>query len=370
MGCVDGEGLEMMKEDRMRVLMVGPDRSVHGGISGVINNYFDAGLDRMIELCYIGTMVEGTKFTKLLQAVKAYFRFLVKLPKYDIVHVNMASDSSYYRKSVFIRTAKACHKKVIIHQHGGNFPEFYEKELSGRGRRSVQKVLSMGDAFLVLGTAWRDFFGTIIEKDRITVLPNALSIPKREEKRYGAHKILYMGRLCKTKGIGELLTVIPRIRDRYPDVRLYLAGIWEDGELKEQAASLKEYVTDLGWIGGEEKQRYLKECDIFVLPSYFEGQPVSVLEAMAYACGIVTTRTGSIPDMITENETGLFAESKDTKTLEESLAKLLEEPELTRRLGENARRKVEAEFSIDNNLKQLFSVYETLGCKEPHYEKR
>ena len=360
----------MMKDDRMRVLMVGPDRSVHGGISGVVNNYYDAGLKGMIDLCYIGTMVEGTKITKLLQAVKAYFRFLVKLPKYDIVHVNMASDSSYYRKSVFIRTAKACHKKVVIHQHGGNFPEFYEKELSDGGRERVKKVLSMCDAFLVLGTAWKDFFGTIIERDRITVLPNAIRIPECDEKQYGRQKILYLGRLCKTKGIGELLTVMPRISEQYPDVRLYLAGIWEDKELQKQAETLKEYVTDLGWISGEEKQQYLKECDIFVLPSYFEGQPVSVLEAMANACGIVTTRTGSIPDMIIEGETGIFTVPKDNKSLEEGLLKLLADSELCRKLGENARRKAEAEFSIDNNMKQLLAIYEAISYKEPHYEKR
>ena len=210
----------MMGKNRLKVLMVGPDRSVHGGISGVVNNYFDAGLDRMIDLCYIGTMVEGTKFKKLLQAAKAYIQFMAQISKYDIVHVNMASDSSYYRKSVFIKTAKACRKKVVIHQHGGNFPEFYEKELSIRGRKRVQKVLSMGDAFLVLGTAWEDFFGKIIGRERITVLPNAISIPECKEKQYGIHKILFLGRLCKEKGIGELLAVMPDLKMKYPNVRL------------------------------------------------------------------------------------------------------------------------------------------------------
>lgn len=359
-----------MRKDRLKVLMVGPDRSVHGGISGVVNNYFDAGLDRMIDLCYIGTMVEGTKLTKLLQAVKAYLRFLIELPKYDIIHVNMASDSSYYRKSVFIRTAKACHKKVVIHQHGGNFPEFYGKELSDRGRQRVRKVLSMGDAFLVLGTAWKDFFGTIIGRDRITILPDAIRIPERQVKQYGTHRILYLGRLCRAKGIGELLEAMPELRKQYPDVRLYLGGIWEDRELKARALALKECVTDLGWISGAEKQRYLRECDIFAMPSYFEGQSVSVLEAMANACGIVASRTGGIPDMIIEGETGLFAVPQDVKTLTEGLLKLLADPELCRTLGENARSKAEAEYSIDNNMKQLLAVYEGVSCGEPHDEKR
>ena len=359
-----------MENDRLKVLMIGPDRSVHGGISGVVNNYYNAGLDRMLELCYIGTMVEGTKRTKLLQAAKAYFCFLIKISAYDIVHVNVASDSSYYRKSVFIRTAKACRKKIVIHQHGGNFPEFYEKELSDRGRQHVKKVLSMGDAFLVLGTAWKEFFGTIIGREHITVLPNAVPIPKREEKQYGTHKILFLGRLCKEKGIGELLEVMPKLKAQYPDVRLYLAGIWEDRELKIRAERLKDCVTDLGWVDGAEKQRYLRDCDVFVLPSYFEGQPVSVLEAMAYACGIVTTKTGCISDMITEGDTGLYISPRDTKTLEESLSKLLTEPELCRMLGNNARRKVEAEFSIDNNMKQLLAVYESVSRRESYHEEK
>ena len=368
MGRADRERLKMMEKDRLKVLMIGPDRSVHGGISGVVNNYYDAGLDKRIELCYIGTMVDGSKWKKLVCAVKAYFRFLIKLPKYNIVHVNMASDASYYRKSVFVRTAGIYHKKIVIHQHGGNFVEFYEKDLSDAGRRRVKKLLSMGDAFLVLGTAWKDFFGTIIGRDKITIFPNAIQLPVLEKKQYGVHKILFLGRMCKEKGIGELLAVMPKIKEKYPDVHLYLGGIWEDQELQAEAAELKDYVTDLGWVGGVEKQNYLRECDIFVMPSYFEGQPVSILEAMANACGIVASRIGGIPDMIIEDETGILVMPQDTKTLEEGLCRLLAEPELCRKLGGNARRKIENEFSIEDNIKQLLAVYESISCGEQHHE--
>lgn len=66
----------MREQAKIKVLMIGPDRSVHGGISGVVNNYYEAGLDQKIDLCYIGTMVEGTKLHKLLKAAGAYFKFL------------------------------------------------------------------------------------------------------------------------------------------------------------------------------------------------------------------------------------------------------------------------------------------------------
>ena len=74
--------------------------------------------------------------------------------------------------------------------------------------------------------------------------------------------------------------------------------------------------------------------------------------------------------MVIEGETGLFTVPKDTKTLKESLSKLLADSELCRTLGENARRKAETEFSMDNNIKQLLTIYEVISCKESHHEKR
>lgn len=350
---------EMVK-DKVKVLMIGPDRSVRGGVSGMVNNYFDAGIEERVDLCYIGTMVDGSKCRKLWQAVRAYAQFLGKVLRYDIVHVNMASDSSYYRKSVFIRTARACRRKVVIHQHGGSFQEFYQQELSERGRRKARKVLSMGDAFLVLGTEWKNFFGTLIGEDRITVLPNAVRIPEKTEKQYGSHRILFLGRLCRAKGIEELLYAVRQLREKYPDLHLDLAGVWEDEKLRAQVRTLEGCVTEPGWVGGSRKQQYLRECDIFVLPSYFEGQPVSVLEAMANGCGIVASEVGDIPDMIIDGETGFLSRPQDAGSLMEKLDKLLADPALCRMLGENARRKAQADFSIESKLEQLLGIYESL----------
>lgn len=341
----------------LRVLMAGPDRSVHGGISGVVNNYYEAGLDKKIELCYIGTMVEGSKIRKLLKAAGAFVQFLLKLPKYEIVHVNVASDASYYRKSFFVRGAHLFHKKLVIHQHGGDFESFYHRQLNDKGRKNVKRVLSMGDAFLVLAPAWKEFFGTIIDKDKITVLPDAIEIPALVEKEYGQHKILFLGRLCEGKGIRELLAVLPALKKKYPSLKLYLGGIWEDKALEKLAKQQEDTITFLGWVSGEEKKKYLKECDIFVLPSYFEGQSVSLLEAMAYSCAIVASKTGGIPQMIIEGETGLFAEPKDEVSLYEGLDRLLSDAQLCKRLGTKARQKVEKEFSIEKNMEKLLHIY-------------
>lgn len=337
--------------------MIGPDRTVHGGISGVVNNYYDAGLDRKIDLCYIGTMTEGSKLRKLMKAISALVIFCLRVPGYQIVHVNMASDSSYYRKSVFIKAAGLFKKKIVIHQHGGDFEDFYYRQLSAKGRRKVDRVLSMGDAFLVLAPVWKEFFSHMTDADKITVLPDAIQVPKTGQKEYGQLKILFLGRLCREKGIEELLQAIPELKKSYPALHLYLGGIWEDKDLKEEAEKLSECVTWLGWISGAEKKKYLRRCDIFVLPSYFEGQSVALLEAMAYGCAIVASETGGIPQMILHDQTGILITPRDAGALKRGLERVLSDTELCRELGENARRRVQKDFSIDNNMEELLQIY-------------
>ena len=346
--------------ERIKVLMIGPDRSVHGGISGVVNNYYDAGITEKVDLNYIGTMVEGSRLRKLWQAVRAYVKFLAVLPQYPIVHVNVASDSSYYRKSLFIKAAKRAGKKIVIHQHGGDFETFYEKEQNDRGRAKIRQVLGMGDVFLVLSPVLEQFFKGILDPARVILFPNAVPVPDSLEKEYGKLRILFLGRLCKEKGLRELFSILPQLHEQFPQMRLLLGGIWEDEELRKEAEKMKEYVTDLGWLQGEAKKDYLRISDLFVFPTYFEGQPVSVLEAMAYQCGIVATNVGGIPQMIEPGRTGLLIEPQDPEGLKSALQKLLSDPELCEYLGKNARAKVQKEYSINKSLEELVKIYQRL----------
>lgn len=345
--------------EKPKVLMIGPARSVHGGISGVVNNYYDAGLAEKIKLCYIGTMVEGSKLRKLWQAFCALICFICKLPFYQIVHVNVASDASFARKSFFIRLAKIFGKKIVIHQHGGDFEGFY-KRLGNAGKATVKKVLFMGDVFLTLAPAYQEFFEEITGRRDILVFPDGIKIPRLYEKEYGQQKLLFLGRLCKEKGVCELLQAMKSLHHEFPSAKLYLGGIWEDKELKKQIQDCEDYITWLGWISGTDKECCLRECDIFVLPSYFEGQSVAILEAMAYSCAVVASEVGGIVQMVIQNETGLFVTPGDSLSLQEALRAVLSDRVLCRRLGEQARCKVKQEFSIEQNIEKLLAIYQEL----------
>ena len=348
---------------KINVLMVGPDRSVHGGISAVVNNLYDAGLDKMVNLTYIGTMKDGSRFRKLLVAIKAYMQFCRAVKHCDIVHVHFSSDASFWRKSLFIRKAHRVRKPIVLHQHGGDFRNFYYHDISERERKYVRDTLNMGSVMLVIGPEPQKLFQNIVDihKAPVLLIPNAIPIPPLTEHHYGQHRILFLGRICRDKGIRELLEAVSFLSKQYPDLHLYLGGVYEEKNLKPLVDSMSDCVTWIGWVSGKDKAEWLNKCDIFILPSYFEGQPVSILEAMSYSCAIAASDVGSIPQMILNGQTGLLFEPKSAAGIEEALRKLLDDPALCRNLGNAARDRVSSQFSMDHYLNHLMQIYSGLS---------
>jgi len=341
----------------MKVLMIGPARSVNGGISAVVNNYYKVGLDKKVELKYIGTMEDGSKWHKFAVAVGSVFKFVQQVHNYDIVHINMASDMSLYRKIPFIYLTKLFRKKLVIHQHGGNFQEFYYHECGKYKQDFIKKTLEKADAFLVVADYLGDIFKRIISEDKIVVLPNAIEVSaKVKEKIYG-QKLLFLGRLCKEKGIRELLEVVIDLKEEYRELELYLGGVWVDGDLKNIADENKDFIHQLGWIGNEEKGKYLQECNIFVLPTYFEGLPMSLLEGMSYECACIASAVGGIPQVIENGKDGLLIHPKDKESLKKAIVKLIQDEALQKRLGETARQKVVEAFELTRNVNRLVEIY-------------
>lgn len=344
----------------MKVLMIGPARSVNGGISAVVNNYYKAGLDKKVELQYIGTMEDGSKGYKLKVALVSLLKFVKEVRHYDIVHINMASDVSLYRKIPFIYLTQVFKKKLVIHQHGGNFQEFFYSQCGERRRKFIKKTLEKADVFLVVAAYLGDIFKEIISEEKVLVLSNAIEIPKEIQKKQTGHKLLFLGRLCKEKGIRELLEAVKELREEGLSLELYLGGVWVELELKKIADKQKEYVHQLGWIGKEEKEKYLQECNIFVLPTYFEGLPMSLLEGMAYECACIASAVGGIPQVMEHNREGILIQPKAKEELKSALRKLLIDTVLQEKLGKAARQKVTQEFDLDKSVEKLVGVYESL----------
>ena len=341
--------------------MIGPDRSVHGGISGLVNGYYHVGLDEKVDLKYIGTMKEGTKLKKLLVACFAYARFFLCVGRYDVVHVNVASDNSFWRKALFIKCAKRRGKKIVIHQHGGNIEEYYEK-LDEKGKESVRSIFGMADVLLVLTDKLNDFFGTIVDKAKIRILPNGVSTQDVDVDVTGKDytKILFLGRICRNKGMSELFAAMDEIHEKRPEITLYLGGIYEDDEYRSEVEKRSSYVKTLGWVMGTLKDEWLDKCGIMVLPSYFEGFPLSVIEGMLHGCAVISTDVGGIPEAIDDGVSGILIKPKDVKGLKDAIESVACDKEFAERLSRGGIKTAKEKFSLEKNLQKLVEIYRNL----------
>jgi glycosyltransferase involved in cell wall biosynthesis len=349
------------KVKKPRVVMIGPALSVKGGVATVVNNYYAAGLTGSVNMVYIGTMVDGIKIRKLLQAIWAFLRFLFYLPCMDILHAHMASDISVYRKKFFIDMAFFFRKKIIIRQNGGDFQTFFYEQSSREAQQKIRKTLNKAHTFIVLSSEWKDFFINLVAPEKIMIMQNAVPLPKMKKMDYSGHKLLFMGRLSREKCVGELLAVMPRLKESFPDVHLYLGGVWIDKGLEEQAAGMAGYVTCLGWIDAETRLEYADLCSIFVLPTYYEGQPNSLLEAMAAGMASLATAVGGIPQMIQDGLNGRLIAPRDADALYDGLSDLLADEDLRRKYGEAARRHMEANYDITKTVENLVCIYRQLS---------
>lgn len=347
-----------------RVLMIGPGRNVMGGISTVVNSYFDLKLNERVELRYIASMEDGNKIKKLWVALKAYLEFRDCLKDFDIVHVHMAAQASFTRKSVFIRLAKKAGKKIIIHQHAADFDDYFFKQSDEAKRQKIKEVFAMADRVIVLSEEWADFFGKYVcDEKKIEIIHNGVVIPNYEKTDYTDQNVLFLGRLGERKGAYDLLKVIPNVLKRIPNARFFFGGDGEVERCKELAekTGIADNVSFLGWIRDAEREEYLKKCSTFVLPSYHEGMPMSVLEAMSYGLATISTNAGGIPQIISQGIDGYRIEAGNLKELETTLVRILSSSNEKKTLGQAARQKIVERFNAQKNIDLLCALYQKVG---------
>ena len=121
----------------------------------------------------------------------------------------------------------------------------------------------------------------------------------------------------------------------------------------------------LGRLSHEETAALYAQCDVFVLPTYREGFPVSVLEAMAASLPVVATPVGAIPDAIRDGREGHLVPVRDASALAEKLSELVENPEGRRAMGRAARERVERHFSVEVVVAELEALYDALLSSDP-----
>ena len=352
-----------------RLIMLGTAFETRGGIAAVVSAYRTQGLFERWPIDYIPTHCDGGTLRKLLAAVKALGSFVLLLARQRrvVMHVHSASRASFWRKSLFMAVGMLAKCPVIFHLHGGGFMRFYETECGAAGRRIIRFFLDRAACIIVLSDRWRIWISRVTENQRVVCIPNPVPVVDEGRAPPCRNVVLFLGRLERRKGVFDLLDAIATLRAPIPDIRLVCAG---EGDLESVARYAKqlgiEDAVDLpGWIGPAEKQSLMGRAAILVLPSYAEGLPVCLLEAMAAGLPVVATAVGGIPDVVSEGVNGLLFTPGDTVALQRLVRRLLLDRELSMRIATAAQETVRHRFAVDRVMEQLEEIYAGLGLARP-----
>ena len=311
--------------------------------------------------------LRAAKFVRLLHANRP-----------DAVFLLASYGFGFFEKSLLVVYARAFGVPSLLSIRSGHFIDECHRSVAFR---AAAWVLLRAPARLVCqGRRWqelfRDRFGLGAERcpvvDAWVATKELLEIG---QARGGAPRrpltLIFLGSLVRAKGIYELLEAFARLRSDPTLPELVLVVVGEGPERAELGRWVEERgvagaVRFPGLLLGAAKARALAEADLFVLPSYTEGLPNAMIEAMAAGLPVIVTPVGSIPDVIVQGENGCLVPARDPAALEVVLRDLINSPETCARMGREAHRVAEARFSPEQAAARLEALVREVSG--PHRE--
>ena len=337
-----------------------------GGMAEVVRNLretelFSAFRTRVIITHDGGGM--GRRIVFFLKALTELTRLLAA-SKVALVHVQMAARGSCWRKSVFLLLAQLFGVPTLLHLHS-EYRDFYEKECGPVRRRFIRYVLQHASTVIVLSDRLHAYIATTAPAARLVTIHNFVNLKRLSEAERvcvprSSNTILFIGLISQRKGIYDLVRALPEVIKAVPEARLVAAGPGEIDAVRRCAreGGVADAVFLPGWVSGFDKLRLLEEAALYVLPSYTEGMPLSILEAMSVALPVIATPVGGIPDVLRDGEDGYLIAPGSLGELSRRIIELLNNRALRERMGENARRRLHSKFSPDSAVPALIALYQ------------
>jgi glycosyltransferase involved in cell wall biosynthesis len=347
------------------ISMIGPDLDAMGGISSVARTWLGADAIKDLDVQYFGTMRDTrTKAEKAALVVRRQARFVARLAtgwRPDLFHIHASYFSSFYRKMAYFKQASATGRPVIIHLHAPDLPSFYES--SRLHRSAIHHIFKKAARVVVLsedmGDMIRGWMGDDARVHRLynPVLLDRFECPPRPERENPV--MLFMGAIGERKGTWDLIQAAAEVVKTLPHARFRFGGNGEVDRLREEVTrlGLKDHVEILGWVSGEDKLKQFREADVLCLPSYHEGLPMSILEAMGAGLPVVSTTIAGIPEAVVHPTSGLLVEPGDIPALTQALIRLLGDASVRQQMGTAGRLRAEQVFDAEVIVKQVRQLW-------------
>lgn len=359
--------------NKHKVVLFGPSLEAVSGVSTHVRMLFASDLARDYELLHFQVGSEGRRETalqKLMRFALSPFHLGLMLLRTgaEVVHLNASLDpKAYWRDLVYSIVARLLRRRVVNQIHGGAMPQDFF-----RGNALLTWVLRRhlvsSDVVTVLSSAELAAYRKFDPRIRVHLVPNAIDPSGLAGRTRTCNtdkplKLVYVGRLVRAKGLFEVIEAMSELKRTGREFRLCIAGEGQDQSAlmaASQKAGLGDRIRFLGSVFAEEKWRLWLDSDVFVFPSYMEGLPYSLLEAMAAGCVPVTTPVAAIPDVMRDGEHGLFVPVKDASALALAVAALDDDRAGLFRMAEAARRRAMEYYTVPRLAEDFRKLYQ--GC--------
>lgn len=324
-----------------KVLILIPHKEARGGIT---NYYYTLKKYFSIEVKYL---LRGARKLPYNQGfVKEYARIISDIIKFTFILITQRISliqtttslvpKAVIRDGIFILIAKLLGKKVIVFYRGWNI-EYAEKVGQKKLYRSI---FFKADAVIVLselakstlenwGYKNKIFMETTLVDEELIKNVDPDSFNSKYNNINSSIRLLFLARIEKAKGIFELMEAYRLLQEKYNNLELVIAGDGrEENNLKKIVKDKNiQNVTFTGFVSGDTKVNNYLDAHIFVFPSYTEGMPNSVLEAMAFGLPVVTTPVGGLVDFFENDKHGYFIDDLKPEPFSKVVTNLLEDKE-------------------------------------------
>lgn len=280
------------------------------------------------------------------------------------VHVNMAERLSLFRKSAVVVFCKMLGIPVVLHLHAAQLPAFYRK-LPLPLKSLTRWVFSLPATCLVLGEESHRFVTEelLVPENRVQVIINGVPEPintRRKPDNSRVKRVLFLGNLSERKGVSDLLKALALPGFDISRLEVTLAG--GGNILAYEATALKlginGFVRFTGWSNQHQVSELMSHADLLVLPSYDEGLPLVILEALANSVAVVCTPVGEIPSVLTDGLNACFVQPGDVQGIACALQCVLNNHEFMLELEKNGRRLYEEKFSVNQFFDSVAKVHQ------------
>lgn len=354
----------------VRVCLVGSapaSPQSRGGIASVMA-YSLEGMGPDVELKHVTTYRDTGLVDRAKVGFSGWARLAMLLARgrVDVVHVHMSYRGSVARKTAVLQMTRAFGVPTVIHAHSHGFKLWFDS-CSTLAKAAMRRGLR-AERWVVLGEGLKREYTEMLDLDpeQVLVLRNPVPCrpaPQRPERVDNSpFRLLFLGRLGHRKGAYDLISALARLpRELRLKTVLTLAGDGDIEEVRQAArrAGVMNQVVFPGWVGAAERSRLLDEAAAFVLPSYEEGLPMAMLEAMSHGVPVVTCSVGGIGEVINHGQNGLLVPPGDVGSLVAAISEL-SDPEVAMRIG-RAGWATSTQFDVEKWRAELIDLWSSLA---------